>query len=85
MMIPNPVNFTPQREFSTLPALLSQLRSEHQWSACWLANDRILIQHEDTLCQLRPRPQSLQLKFVLGVPEHFTQVAQQLQAVLSHG
>lgn len=82
MMIPNPVNFMPQREFSTLPFLLSQLQSEHQWSACWLAKDRILIQNDDTLCQLRPRKQGMQLKFVQGSPECFKQVAQQLQAVL---
>jgi hypothetical protein len=82
MMIPNPVNFTHQREFSTLPSLLSQLQSEHQWSACWLAKDRILIQNGQTLCQLRPRKQGMQLKFVQGAPERFTQVAQQLQAAL---
>lgn len=82
MMIPNPVNFAVQREFSTLPPLLSQLQSQHHWSACWLAKDRILIQNDQTLCQLRPRKHGFQLKFVQGAPECFSQVAQQLQAVL---
>lgn len=82
MMIPNPVNFSAERAFSTLPPLLSQLQSQHAWTACWLAKDRILIQSDHTLCQLRPRKQGFQLKFVQGAPERFTQVAQQLQGVL---
>lgn len=83
MKIPNPVMLTQQRDFETLPLLLSELRPRHQWDACWLASDRILIQHQQTLCQLRPRKQGVQLKFVQGEPDCFYEVVQQLTEAMA--
>ncbi len=82
MMIPNPVMLSTQRDFDTFPEQLEPLRLRHHWDACWLASDRILIQHHQTLCQIRPRKQGVQLKFVQGDPQVFHQVLSQLQEAL---
>lgn len=82
MMIPNPVMLNTQRDFEDFPAQLAPLRLRHHWDACWLASDRILIQHQQTLCQLRPRKQGVQLKFVQGEPRVFHEVVAHLQEAL---